>query len=431
MAAWSAGILAEAVAAERGLAETLFAELASGSRDEPGVTRAPYGPGENMAHRLVTDAARRLGLEISSDPAANSYMTLRGRLPEAPRVLIGSHLDSVAHGGNFDGSAGVVAGLVAVAALKRLGLELECDVTVMGIRAEESVWFQQSYTGSRLALGTLPPGGLEAQRIDTGRSLAAHMAECGGDPEKLRGGSRHLDPAKIRAFLELHIEQAPSLVEAGLPVAICSGIPGNFRYPNVRIMGEYDHAGLPRRFRRDAAMAASEFAMSLDRIWEESEAAGKPMCFTIGRFHTDFASHAMTVVPGEFHFSLDVRAYDNAFLAELEERVVQIVADIERRRGVRFDLGRRAGVEIGRVDPVIRASLEAGARALGVPTMPLGSPANHDAAAFAASGVPIGMLFIRNENGSHNPAEAMEIDDFLAGTSVLTWWLAENLVGLR
>jgi beta-ureidopropionase / N-carbamoyl-L-amino-acid hydrolase len=63
--------------------------------------------------------------------------------------------------------------------------------------------------------------------------------------------------------------------------------------------------------------------------------------------------------------------------------------------------------------------------------MPLGSPANHDAAAFAASGVPIGMLFIRNENGSHNPAEAMEIDDFLAGTSVLTWWLAENLVGLR
>ena len=166
--------------------------------------------------------------------------------------MIGSHLDSVPHGGNFDGAAGVVAGLVAVAALQSLGITLACDLTVMGIRAEESIWFQVSYIGSRGALGTLPDGALDVRRIDTGRTLAEHIADCGGDPDALRAGRRFLDPARLGAYLELHIEQAPSLVAAGCPVAIWTGIPGNFRYPDAWIEGSNDHVGLPRRFRRDA-----------------------------------------------------------------------------------------------------------------------------------------------------------------------------------
>ena len=96
---------------------------------------------------------------------------------------------SVPHGGNFDGAAGVVAGLVAVAALQGLGITLDCDLTVMGIRAEESIWFQVSYIGSRGALGTLPDGALDVRRIDTGRTLAEHIADCGGDPDALRAGA--------------------------------------------------------------------------------------------------------------------------------------------------------------------------------------------------------------------------------------------------
>ena len=236
-------------------------------------------------------------------------------MPHAKRVIVGSHLDSVPHGGNFDGAAGVVAGLVAVAALQRAGIALNNDLTVMGIRAEESIWFQVSYIGSRGALGMLPDGALDVRRIDTGRTLAEHIAECGGDPDALRAGARFLDPASIAGYLELHIEQAPSLVEAGRPVAICTGIPGNFRYPDARIEGSHDHVGLPRRFRRDAAMAGAEFAMALDHLWEEHEAQGVPMACTIGRFHTDTATHGLTIVPGAFHFSLDVRAYDEAVLA--------------------------------------------------------------------------------------------------------------------
>ena len=447
MASLEAAAIHAAMAAQRDFAGLLLDRLRQDGLDEPGVTRDPYGPGEQRAHATIAEAARSLGLAIEHDASANLYMTRPGMTRPgttrpgatstgithpgldraAKRVVIGSHLDSVPHGGNFDGAAGVVAGLVGLSALTRLGLTPTCDVTVMGIRAEESVWFQVSYIGSRGALGTLPDGALDVRRIDTDRTLAHHIAECGGDPGALRAGRRFLDPADLRAYLELHIEQAPSLVEAGRPVAICTGIPGNFRYPDARIEGSHDHVGLPRRFRRDAAMAGAEFAMAIDRLWEEYEARGIPMAATIGRFHTDPAAHGLTIVPGAFHFSLDVRAYDETVLAELDRAVDAIIPGIEQRRGVRFHRGAKARAAVGLVDPVIRTALTEGAAALGIPTLDLGSPASHDAAAFAASGVPMGMIFVRNANGSHNPHEAMTLDDFLAGTAVLTRWLAETL----
>ena len=418
-----------AVQQQRKLATTLLDQLQRDGRDEPGVTRDPYGPGEQRAHASVIAVAQHLGLRIEHDAAANVYMTLAGRDVKAKRVIVGSHLDSVPHGGNFDGAAGVVAGLAAVAALQCAGITLECDLTVMGIRAEESIWFQVSYIGSRGALGTLPKGALDFCRIDTNRTLADHIADCGGDPDALRAGARFLDPTRIAAYLELHIEQAPSLVAAGRPVAICTGIPGNFRYPDAWIEGIYDHVGLPRRFRRDAAIAGAEFAIALDRVWEEHETRDIPMACTIGRFHTDPAMHGLTIVPGRFHFSLDVRAYDEAVLAELDCRVDTIMTEIERRRGVRFHRGPKTNAAIGPVDLAIKSALEQGAAELGIPILSLGSPASHDAAAFAAVGVPMGMLFVRNANGSHNPHEAMEIDDFMAGVSLLTWYFCRQFAG--
>jgi beta-ureidopropionase / N-carbamoyl-L-amino-acid hydrolase len=416
----------EAVLAQRAFATALFDQLRRDGLDEPGVSRDPYGAGEQRGHATVTHAAQQLGLAIENDAAANLYMTWQGADARGKRVMTGSHLDSVPHGGNFDGAAGVVAGLVAVAALQSLGFRPAVPVTVMGIRAEESIWFEVSYIGSRGALGTLPDNALSAKRRDTGRSLAEHIAECGGNPAALADGQRHIDPATVQAFLELHIEQAPSLVSAGKQVAICTGVPGNFRYPHAKIVGQYDHVGLPRRFRHDAAMAGAEFAMALDAVWAEHEEQGVPMACTLGRFFTDADAHGLTVVPGAFHFSLDVRAYDEDVLAELDRRVDGIIRGIEQRRGVRFELGPKARAAVGHVDQGVRSGLLRSAEALGVPVLDLGSPASHDAAAFAASGVPVGMVFVRNENGSHNPHEAMTIDDFLAGAAVVTHWLAER-----
>ena len=402
----------------------VFEALRAGSSVGEGVTRDSYGSGEEFAHRLIKQRAEALGLESHRDHAANLFMTLAGTNRGAPRLMTGSHLDSVGNGGNFDGAAGVIAGLVAIKALQDLAVQSICDITTVAIRAEESVWFQVSYVGSRSAFGMLPLGALEARRVDTGRTLADHMHECGGNVDAVRSGEASLQARSIRAFVELHIEQSPQLIEAGLSIGIGTGVPGNFRYPAVNILGEYAHVGLARRFRRDVVLAASEFAIGLDEIWRANDAAGRPMAFTIGRFHTDPNEHALTKVAGQLTLSLDVRAYAAAHLAALEAQLFELVRDIERKRGVRFDLGARTSAEVAPSHPGLFSRLTDHAKALGIPATPLASPASHDTATFIIAGVPSAMLFVRNANGSHNPREAMEIDDFLDGVSVLTGWLA-------
>ncbi len=421
-----ADILA-AVRGQKAFVSELFDELREGSKDVEGVTRDTFGPGEQFGYRIIEDRARGMGLELEYDHGANLYMKLPGSNAKSPCIMMGSHLDSVKRGGNFDGAAGVIGGLVAQRVLQQLGVAPACDVTTMAIRAEESVWFQVSYIGSRTAFGMLPDGALEAKRVDTGRTLADHMADCGADIDKVQAAEPWLNAKAIRAFVEIHIEQAPQLVEAGLPAAIGTGVPGNFRYPNIHIQGEYAHVGLPRRFRHDAAMAGSDFALGLDEMWQANDAAGRPMAFTIGRFHTNPDEHALTIVPGEMSLSLDVRAYDEKHLNALEEELIERVGQIEAARGVKIDLGARASAPVAPSDPNVYAALTTAAEQLGIKSMPLASPASHDAATFTAAGVPTGMLFVRNENGSHNPHEAMEIDDFLEAAAIMTSWVISEV----
>lgn len=411
-------------AAARDLVVRWFDALARGTADPvAGITRASYGPGEQFAHDFLRAEAAALGMGIAQDAALNSYMSLPGRDPSAPAIMIGSHLDSVSQGGNFDGAAGVVAGLAALFMLQRQRVSLRGDVTVMGVRAEESAWFQTSYIGSRAALGRLAPEALQCRRVDMGTSLADHIREQGGDPDALLAGPPFLDPARIRAFMEVHIEQAPSLVEAGVPLGIGTGIPGNFRYPEITVVGDTAHVGLPRRFRRDALVAAARFVARMDALWQRWEDEGRSMAFTVGRLHTDAANDAMTKVAGEARFSLDVRAYDAADVTALHDDVLAIVSALQDECGVRFELGRRTHAPVATAAPDIQAALAELARARGIPCVPLASPASHDAAVFHEAGVPMGLLFVRNRNGSHNPHEAMDIDDFMLAVDVLADWL--------
>jgi beta-ureidopropionase / N-carbamoyl-L-amino-acid hydrolase len=420
--------LRAAVAAARDVADAFLARLAAETADAAGgVTRDSYGAGENRAHAILGETAAELGLDLRRDAACNSYATLAGADPAAPGIVIGSHLDSVPRGGNFDGAAGVAAGLAVCAALHRLGVRLPHDVTVMAIRAEESIWFPCSYIGSRAALGRLPDGALDrVRRADTGRSLAEHVAAAGGNVTRLRSGQPLLDPAGLRAYVEVHIEQAPVLFESGLPLGICTGIPGNFRYPRAQIIGRDDHVGTPRRFRRDASRAGAALAMAMDERWEDLEGQGVPVAVTFGRFHTDSARHGMTVVPGRFDFSLDVRAYDPVLLDRLEAEFHRAVEAVEAAYRVDVVLGERTSARVGTMDPQIIAEMSARAEALGIAAMLLGSPGSHDAAAFADAGVPTAMLLLRNENGSHNPDERMEIDDLLAACLLLADWICRN-----
>ncbi|CAJ0994017.1 N-carbamoyl-L-amino acid hydrolase [Sodalis praecaptivus] len=117
-----------------------------------------------MLHRT----ARALGLRVATDAALNLYMTLPSTLPGAPAVITGSHLDSVPCGGNFDGAAGVLAGIAVLAGWVAAGYRPQRDVTVMAIRAEESTWFPISYLGSKAAFGLLPPSAMQTPRADNG-----------------------------------------------------------------------------------------------------------------------------------------------------------------------------------------------------------------------------------------------------------------------
>lgn len=417
--------LAAAIAAETPRVAAMLDALAAIGADPPGITRHAFDDRENAAHALAIAEARRLGLDITRDAAANLYLTWPGTDRAAPRTLLGSHFDSVRHGGNFDGAAGVIAALAAVSALHASGFVPRADITIAAFRCEEAVWFGLGLVGSRAALGILPPDALDRRRADTGLTLADHIARCGGDASAIAPGRRLLPEGPIRCFLEAHIEQAPSLLEAGVPIGICTGIPGNIRHAAIRITGEDAHVGLPRRFRRDAALAGAEIFTALDALWAEEDAAGRAMAVTIGRFHTDVAKHEITVVAGDFTFSIDLRAYDADHLAALERRFHAILDATAARRGVTIDRGARNAAPLGPCDAALQASLAAAAARMGVATTPLGSPASHDAANFAAQGIPTGLLLIRNAHGSHNPREAMDTADLMAAAATFAAFLRD------
>ncbi|THU04988.1 hydantoinase/carbamoylase family amidase [Lampropedia puyangensis] len=413
--------LAQDITPEITLASQWFDTLRERSRSALGVTRASFGEGEQMAHDLMAEQATRLGLEQRVDAAGNLYLTLPGRDRSLPAIMTGSHMDTVPDGGNFDGAAGVVAGMAMLARWVRAGLVPQRDITVMAVRAEELSWFPAPYAGSRAAFGLLQSHELDdCLRPDTGLSLFHHMQAAGFAPERVRAGEKQLDPARIHCFLELHIEQGPFLVQEGLPVGIVTGIRGNLRYKHSRILGQYAHAGAePRRSRHDAVMAGAEFVQRLEALWLELEQEGKDLVCTVGQFYTDAKVHTMTKVPGELRFTMDIRSQDNALLLEIDQRLRVIAQDISARRGVVIDLGDFTNARPGLIHAGLHAQLLSCAAALKIPHVAMASGAGHDSAVFSQQGIPTAMVFVRNEHGSHNPDEAMEIADFAEGLRVL------------
>ena len=402
-------------------AEAAFAALVAASGNPPGVTRASFSAEEQAAHDIAAAWAAELGMAVERDIAGNTTMTWAGRDRTLPRVFIGSHMDSVDHGGNFDGAAGVLAGLAAAMVLKARGVEPARDLVVMAIRAEELVWFPTPYCGSRMAFGILPTGDYaRLRRSDTGRTLAEQMREAGCDPDALAAGAKPLDPATIAAFIEPHIEQGPVLEHAGEAIGIVSGIRGNLRYRDGRIEGRWDHAGAaPREHRRDAVRAGAALVRTLEALWDGYDAAGEDFVGTFGEFGTDPALHGMTKVPGSVRFTLDIRSLDNDLLWRTDAALRDAAAAIAAEYGVAIDFGEPTNAPPAIMDRALMEALAGSAAAAGVPHRTMASGAGHDCATFAWQGVPSAMLFVRNQNGSHNPHEAMRIADFADGVRVL------------
>jgi N-carbamoyl-L-amino-acid hydrolase len=401
-------------------AVSLFDRLREDSYDGVGITRESYAAGESAAHDLIARTARHEGLAVEEDAAKNLIVSLPGREPHRPFVACGSHLDSVPRGGNFDGAAGVVAGLTVLVDLKRGGVIPPRTVKTLVLRAEESAWFGRSWLGSSAMFGLLSRNDLELRRATNLQSLGKAMAATGVNVDVIARGRQLQKPRKFAAFIELHIEQGSRLVEQRLPIAIVTAIYGNIRHLRIVCRGYPGHAGsVPRQQRRDSVMAVAELMARLERAWKAVDRSGSRLFMTCGMIGTNPDDHAISRIAGEAWFSIEFRTANAGLLERFHARFKAECHYVAERRNVRFDIDPPIENPPVDMDGSWTRHLLKLCRALDLPCDSFPSGAGHDAAVFANVGIPTAMIFVRNRNGSHNPRETMAIADFMVGSRLL------------
>lgn len=403
------------------LALRIFADVAAMSPDVKGVSRPAFSPVESRVLDYFEELARSHDLCCWRDPGDNLVIAGRGDSDRnAPAGYFGSHVDSVPEGGNYDGLAGVTAALLTLIALERDRVKPRLPLRVLALRGEESAWFGQAYMGSLALFGRLGEAALSTSRRDGRGTLRDAMHETGLPVDRIARGEPLIDADKVRFFIEAHIEQGPVLVDRGWPVAIVTGIRGNIRHRAIECIGEAGHSGaVPRWLRRDAVFAVAELITRMDEHWATIQQHGGDLVLTFGILHTDPAHHAMSRIPGEATFSFEGRSQDPATLLAVEGLLRSECQIIERERKVKFRFDPMLRAEPAEMDTDLVATLLAACTAEQLPAETIPSGAGHDAAVFAQAGVPAGMIFIRNRNGSHNPAESMEIDDLMCAVAVM------------
>jgi N-carbamoyl-L-amino-acid hydrolase len=401
------------------IAEKLFAEVRELSFDGVGISRESYGRRESATADYLSRFAAEAGFAVHADRAGNLVIGFSDTPPDAPVLWCGSHIDSVPQGGNFDGFAGVVAGLLCLLAQQR-GVRSPVPLQVLCLRGEESAWFGKAYMGSAALLGKLDDDDLALCQRDSGESLGDCMRQIGADVDAIRAGQRLFDPRLVRAFLELHIEQGPVMEARKLPVAVVSAIRGNIRHNGMRCIGASGHSGaIPRWLRRDAMFAVADLIMRLDEHWSVLEERGTDLVVTVGMLSTNAAEHATSRIPGQVKFSFEVRSKSIDTLEAFYQLMHAECAAISRERQVHFEFDRRLLSSPATMDPQLCGLLSKVCAERGHPFELIPSGAGHDASMFANAGIPSGMIFVRNQNGSHNPDEAMDIGDFMLGVDVL------------
>jgi len=404
----------------KALADQIFSDVLKVSRDGRGVSRPAYGDAETRTIEVLQDYADRFHIHSYRDPAANVVFETKGPAGAQRHILIGSHLDSVPNGGNYDGLAGVVAGILLLHQFQSSAPHPKLPVKVIGFRGEESAWFGIPYLGSKALLGRLTAADLEALHRDGRKPLKESLESVGADVQRIARGTPLIDTDRVAAFIELHIEQGPIMVDRNLPVAAVTGIRGSSRHRRIHCRGAAAHSGAtPRWLRRDAVFATAELITRLDDHWTTILQHGGDLVLTVGMLSTDPQKHAMTRIPGDVRFSFEARSQNQSTLTALEALLLSECETIENNRRVAFEFDTVIRTPPAVLDKSILRCICGAIEAEGYTSETLPSGAGHDAAVFATAGVPTGMIFIRNQNGSHNPEESIDMDDFIAGVRVL------------
>ena len=393
------------------------------SADVQGVTRQAFSAKETEVLDYLTKIGQSLQLEITPDRAGNVWMTLPGKDRSLPAFVAGSHVDSVPQGGNYDGLAGVTAALTVAWWMRQTGFQPVRDYTVLMMRGEESSFFGKAYMGSLGMLGKLTAKDLALKIRDGSCTLAEAMQSCGIDTEAVSGGKPLVDIDRIAAFVELHIEQGPTLdAQKEARAGIVTGIRGNIRHKAVRILGEAAHSGATDKpYRHDALMAFTDWMQRVDRAWDRWLIQGEDLVFTVGVLKMA-SSAAISVIPGEVTFSVDIRSLSADTVKRFHDLMQKYGEEVASERGVKIEYDPALVTAPSGVDAALSDRLETSAKAEGIPCMRLASGAGHDSAVLGNNGIPVAMIFVANQQGSHNPHEAMKMEDFMQGTDIL--WAA-------
>jgi beta-ureidopropionase / N-carbamoyl-L-amino-acid hydrolase len=374
-----------------------------------GLGRTTFSDAHLAARAWFLETARAAGLQTLIDSAANHSAVLPSGEPGARTLLLGSHLDSVAQGGRYDGALGVLCALEVLRSVKDAGLELPMTIEAIDFTDEEGTLV--GTLGSWALTGALTPDTLAAPR--GGREhLLAELDRMGLTEAGLLAAGR--DPATLAGFVELHIEQGPVLERESVDLGIVTAIRGNASF-DVTFTGEARHAGTtPMDLRRDAGLGAASLVLAVRHtVMREF-----PGCVAnVGELH--LRPGAYNVVPGQARMRLECRSLDDAEL----DRLADALAAQARSSAAEWDLEVEVA-PVGRWTPVatdgeVRAALRRACEALGLSSMELPSGAGHDAQVLV-SVTRSGMVFVPSHHGiSHGPAEHTTWNDCVNGANVL------------
>ncbi len=341
--------------------------------------------------------------EVSLDAVGNVVGIYHGADPQAPRLLTGSHYDTVRNGGRYDGRLGILVPMACVRELHRAGRRLAHGIEVIGFSEEEGQRYKATFLGSGALLGAFDPAWLDQQDAD-GITMRTALQHAGLDIAAIPALKR--DPARYLGFVEVHIEQGPVLNSLDLPLGVVTSINGGRRFVG-EMTGMASHAGTtPMGQRRDAAAAVAELILAVER----SAGAVPDVVGTVGLLEVPGGS--INVVPGRCRFSLDLRATTDPARDALVDAVLAEARDIAARRGVTLTLEETMRAAAAPSHPQWQARWEAAVESLGLPVFRMPSGAGHDAMKLHEL-MPQAMLFMRGLNAgiSHNPLEAVTTDD--------------------
>ncbi|MGH8681075.1 MAG: allantoate amidohydrolase [Burkholderiales bacterium] len=374
------------------------------------LTRVFLSEEQAAASELALGWMREAGMAARRDAIGNVVGRYEGDRPGLPCLMLGSHLDTVRDAGKYDGMLGVVTAIECVASLDARGKRLPFAVEVVGFADEEGVRFGVTLLGSHAIAGTFDPKALDA-KDRAGAGMRQALADAGLDPDRIASAARRRD--EILAYAELHIEQGPVLEAEGLPVGVVTAINGFTRYA-AEVTGVAGHAGtVPMTLRRDAFAGAAECALAVERIC----ARVPDLVGTVGR--CEVLPGAVNVIPGSVKFTFDIRSpRDPDRLAAVRDVLAECRA-IGARRGLELAAAPMIENPTTPCAPWLMDQLAAAIEAEGVRPYRLPSGAGHDGMAMRAI-ADVGMLFVRCEKGiSHNPAEAITVEDAGIGARVL------------